>query len=62
MKILEDAVYKVTSLARLQEVSRQWDAHRPGRQDGASEWLNKDMAKNQAVVKQFMINHNIIKK
>ena len=61
MKILEDAVYKVTSSPDYKDYLSK-GTHIVLDVKTGSEWLNKDMAKNQAVVKQFMINHNIIKK
>ena len=61
MKILEDAVYKVTSSPDYKDYLAK-GTHIVLDVKTGSEWLNKDMAKNQAVVKQFMIDHNIIKK
>ena len=61
MKILEDAVYKVTSSPDYKDYLAK-GTHIVLDVKTGSEWLNKDMAKNQAVVKQFMIDHKIIKK
>ncbi len=61
MEILRDAVYKVTSSPDYKDYLAK-GTHIVLDVKTGSEFLNEDMAKNQAVVKQFMIDHKIIKK
>ena len=61
LKKLRDAVYKVTSSPDYKDYLAK-GTHIVLDVKTDQEFLNKDMAKNQAIVKQFMLDHNIIKK